>query len=54
MPGVRDYGNTIANLDGDPRKASHQFEYFAGLATELKGYTSPVSPSALRYTRREP
>lgn len=49
-----DSGNTIASLDGDMHKASNQFEYFAGLATEMKGFTSPASPTGIHMTLREP
>ncbi len=49
-----DSGNTIGNLDGDLHKASNHFEYFAGLATELKGNTVPASPNGLHLTTREP
>jgi acyl-CoA reductase-like NAD-dependent aldehyde dehydrogenase len=49
-----DSGNTIGSLDGDLHKASNHFEYFAGLATEMKGDTVPASPKALHMTLREP
>lgn len=49
-----DSGNTIGNLEGDLHKASNHFEYFAGLATELKGDTVPASPNGLHLTTREP
>ena len=49
-----DSGNTIANLDGDLYKASHHFEYFAGLATELKGNTVPATAKGLHFTVRQP
>lgn len=49
-----DSGNTISNLDGDLHKASNHFEYFAGLASEIKGETVPASPNGLHITTREP
>ncbi len=49
-----DSGNTIGNLEGDLHKASNHFEYFAGLATEMKGDTVPASPNGLHITTREP
>jgi acyl-CoA reductase-like NAD-dependent aldehyde dehydrogenase len=49
-----DSGNTIASLDGDMHKASNHFDYFAGLATEMKGDTVPASPTGLHFTLREP
>ena len=49
-----DSGNTIGNLDGDLHKASHHFEYFAGLATELKGDTVPATAKGLHLTLRQP
>ncbi|MCB2106855.1 MAG: aldehyde dehydrogenase family protein [Rhodobacteraceae bacterium] len=49
-----DSGNTIANLNGDMHKASNHFEYFAGLATEMKGETVPATPRGLHMTVREP
>ncbi|MDX2222193.1 MAG: aldehyde dehydrogenase family protein [Rhodospirillaceae bacterium] len=49
-----DSGLTIANLNGDLHKAAHHFEYFAGLATEMKGDTVPASAKGLHFTLREP
>jgi acyl-CoA reductase-like NAD-dependent aldehyde dehydrogenase len=49
-----DSGNTIANLGSDLFKASNHFEYFAGLATEMKGDTFPALSSGLHMTLREP
>lgn len=49
-----DSGNTIANLTGDLFKASNHFEYFAGLASEMKGETLPGLSSGLHLTMREP
>lgn len=49
-----DSGNTIGNLGNDLFKASNHFEYFAGLATEIKGDTVPGLSSGLHMTLREP
>jgi acyl-CoA reductase-like NAD-dependent aldehyde dehydrogenase len=49
-----DSGNTIANLGPDLFKSANQFEYFAGLATEMKGETIPGLSSGLHMTLREP
>ena len=49
-----DSGNTIASLDGDMHKASNHFEYYAGLATEMKGDTVPATPTGIHMTLREP
>src|SRR5690606_1050834 len=49
-----DSGNTISNLSGDLHKAANHFEYFAGLATEMKGDTVPASAQHLHFTLREP
>lgn len=49
-----DSGNTIANLGGDLFKASNHFEYFAGLASEMKGETLPSLSSGLHLTLRRP
>jgi len=51
---AEDSGNTIASLSGDLHKAAHHFEYFAGLATEMKGDTVPASSTGLHMTLREP
>jgi betaine-aldehyde dehydrogenase len=49
-----DSGNTIANLGADLFKASNHFEYFAGLAGEMKGETSPALSTGLHLTLRRP
>lgn len=49
-----DSGNTIGNLTNDLFKASNHFEYFAGLASEMKGETLPGLSSGLHMTLREP
>jgi acyl-CoA reductase-like NAD-dependent aldehyde dehydrogenase len=49
-----DSGNTIAHLGNDLFKASNHFEYFAGLATEIKGDTLPALSSGVHLTMRQP
>ncbi|RVT91332.1 aldehyde dehydrogenase family protein [Sphingomonas crocodyli] len=51
---AQDSGNTISNLNGDLYKAANQLEYFAGLATEMKGETVPASAANLHFTLRQP
>ena len=47
-------GNPIAEMTGDVHAAANQLEYFAGLASEVKGETIPMGAAALDYTLREP
>jgi acyl-CoA reductase-like NAD-dependent aldehyde dehydrogenase len=49
-----DSGNTLAHLGPDLFKASNHFEYFAGLATEMKGETFPALSAGWHLTVREP
>ena len=49
-----DTGNTIAKLGGDVQIAAAYLEYFAGLATEMKGDTVPASPGNIHFSLREP
>ncbi len=63
---VRDHAEELALLDaldcGNPRSAmvgdmqvgAHLLDYFAGLATELKGETIPTAEGQLNYVVREP
>lgn len=47
-------GNPISSLAHDAEFAANGIEYFAGLATEVKGETLPMGPGHLNYTVREP
>jgi len=47
-------GNPVTMLAGDARFAATGLDYFAGLATELKGETIPMGEGNLNYTIREP
>ncbi|GGF11022.1 aldehyde dehydrogenase [Aliidongia dinghuensis] len=49
-----DTGNPMTMLAGDARFAANGLDYFAGLATELKGETIPMGDGNLNYTVREP
>ncbi|MEY3337505.1 MAG: hypothetical protein RL245_497 [Pseudomonadota bacterium] len=51
---ARDTGNTIGKLQADVQIAAGYLEYFAGLASELKGETIPATASGLHLTLREP
>jgi betaine-aldehyde dehydrogenase len=51
---VMDTGNTISKMKADVEHAAHAIEYFAGLATEIKGETVPASSDNLHITIREP
>jgi len=50
----RDTGNTIGKLQADVQIAAGYLEYFAGLASELKGETIPATSKGLHLTLREP
>jgi betaine-aldehyde dehydrogenase len=47
-------GNPVAEMVHDARIAAAGIEYFAGLATEIKGETIPMGEGNLNYTLREP
>jgi betaine-aldehyde dehydrogenase len=49
-----DTGNTIAKLGADVQIAAAYLEYFAGLATEMKGDTVPASSGNIHFSLREP
>lgn len=49
-----DSGNTIANLGNDLFKAANHFDYFCGLATEMKGDTLPGLSDGIHFTQRQP
>ena len=51
---VRDTGNTITKMKGDVESAAYAIDFFAGLATEIKGETIPASSDCLHFTLREP
>lgn len=47
-------GNPIREMVKDAEFGATSIEYFAGLATEIKGDTIPMGNNALNYTVREP
>lgn len=47
-------GNPIREMQRDAVIAATQIEYFAGLATEIKGETLPMGDGILNYSLREP
>jgi betaine-aldehyde dehydrogenase len=51
---VIDTGNTITKMKGDVESAAFAMEFFAGLATEMKGESIPASSDSLHITLREP
>jgi betaine-aldehyde dehydrogenase len=49
-----DSGGPFKRMIRDAESGAAAFEYFAGLATELKGVTTPLGPDTLSYTLHEP
>ena len=49
-----DCGNPVAEMHRDVEMGARGLELFAGLVTEMKGETIPVSADHLNYTVREP
>lgn len=47
-------GNPISEMQRDALIAAVQIEYYAGLATEIKGETLPMGEGILNYSLREP
>lgn len=47
-------GNPICEMQRDALIAAAQIEYYAGLATEVKGETIPMGDGVLNYTLRQP
>ncbi len=47
-------GNPICEMQRDALIAAAQIEYYAGLATEVKGETIPMGDGILNYTLRQP
>jgi len=47
-------GNPICEMQRDALIAAAQIDYYAGLATEVKGETLPMGNGILNYTLREP
>lgn len=49
-----DAGLPITGMRADVLGTAGEFEYFAGIAGELKGFTVPAGDDMLAYSRREP
>ncbi len=49
-----DGGNPFTAMKNDVKQGTDAMEYFAGLATEVKGQTYPAGGSNWHFTRREP
>ncbi len=49
-----DGGNPVAEMTRDVSNAANQWEFFAGLVTELKGASIPMGPDAVNFSVREP
>ncbi len=49
-----DGGNPVSEMTRDVMNAANQWEFFAGLVTELKGASIPMGPDAINFTIREP
>jgi betaine-aldehyde dehydrogenase len=51
---ARNGGNPVTEMERDVHAAAAQLDYFAGLATEVKGETIPMGAGAVDITAREP
>ncbi len=49
-----DGGNPVQAMRKDVAQVANQFDYYAGLATELKGETIPATSGTFNFTIREP
>ena len=49
-----DCGNPVREMVGDAQVAAAQLEFFAGLVTEMKGFSIPMGPAAVNFSVREP
>jgi len=49
-----DCGNPVREMIGDAQVAAAQLEFFAGLVTEVKGFSIPMGPGAVNFSVREP
>jgi betaine-aldehyde dehydrogenase len=51
---VMDTGNTISKMRGDVHHAVDALRYYAGLAYEIRGQSTPATPGNVHFTMREP
>lgn len=49
-----DGGNPVAEMGRDVSNAASQFEFFAGLVTEMKGASIPMGNNAINFSVRQP
>ena len=49
-----DGGNPVAEMTRDVLNAANQWDFFAGLVTELKGASIPLGPNVVNFSIREP
>lgn len=51
---VADSGNPLSGMLSDARGVPDEIGYYAGLASETKGFTAPQLPDSLTFTERSP
>lgn len=49
-----DGGNPVAEMSRDAANAAAQWQFFAGLVTEMKGDTIPIGPDVVNFSTRQP
>lgn len=49
-----DGGNPVFEMRHDAGMAAAKFDYFAGIATEMKGDTIPIGPDVMNFSLRQP
>lgn len=54
MLDAADGGNPVAEMTRDVLNAASQWDFFAGLVTELKGASIPMGPDLVNFSTREP
>ncbi|MBR9764862.1 MAG: aldehyde dehydrogenase family protein [Rhodobacteraceae bacterium] len=54
MLDAADGGNPVAEMSRDAANAAAQWQFFAGLVTEMKGDTIPMGPDVVNFSTREP
>lgn len=47
-------GNPVTEMTSDAAIAASQFDFFAGLVTEMKGASIPMGPGSINFSVREP
>lgn len=54
MIDAADGGNPVAEMSRDAANAAAQWQFFAGLVTEMKGASIPMGPDVVNFSTREP